>query len=93
MLKHGASKVVIVPKQFRGFDYEQMIAGLRPSLPDLEHVVVIGGAGGNSFEKLLSEPKWEEAPDAEEILPVTVPARTTSCSLSTRRERQESRRG
>ena len=56
MLKHGASKVVIVPKQFRGFDYEQMIAGLKPSLPDLQHVIVVGGAGDNSFEKLLSNP-------------------------------------
>jgi cyclohexanecarboxylate-CoA ligase len=68
MLKHGASKVVIVPKQFRGFDYEQMIAGLKPSLPDLQHVIVVGGAGDNSFEKLLSEPKWEDAPDAKDIL-------------------------
>ena len=68
MLKHGASKVVIVPKQFRGFDHEQMIAGLKPSLPDLQHVIVVGGAGDNSFEKLLSEPKWEDAPDAKDIL-------------------------
>lgn len=68
MLRHGASKVVIVPKIFRGFDYEQMIAGLKPSLPDLQHTVVVGGAGNNSFEKLLSEPKWEEAPDASDIL-------------------------
>jgi cyclohexanecarboxylate-CoA ligase len=68
MLKHGASKIVIVPKTFRGFDYEQMIAGLKPSLPDLQHVVVVGGAGDNSFDKLLSEPKWEQVPDAKDIL-------------------------
>ena len=68
MLKHGASNDVIVPKQFRGNDYEQMIAGLKQSLPDLQHVIVVGGAGDNSFEKLLSEPKWEDAPDATDIL-------------------------
>ena len=68
MLKHGCSKVVIVPKLFRGFDYEQMITGLKPSLPDLQHVVVVGGAGDNSFEKLLSEPIWERASDANDIL-------------------------
>jgi len=68
MLKHGESKVVIVPKQFRGFDHEQMIIGLRPNLPALQHIVVVGGAGDNSFEKLLSEPRWEEAADAKEIL-------------------------
>jgi cyclohexanecarboxylate-CoA ligase len=37
-------------------------------LPALQHMIVVGGAGDNSFEKLLSEPKWEEAPDAREIL-------------------------
>lgn len=68
MLKHAESKVVIVPRQFRGFDHEQMIAGLRPDLPALQHVVVVGGAGDNSFEKLLSGPKWEEASDASKIL-------------------------
>jgi cyclohexanecarboxylate-CoA ligase len=68
MLKHGCSKVVIVPKLFRGFDYEQMITSLKPSLPDLQHVVVVGGAGDNSFEKLLSEPIWESASDANDIL-------------------------
>jgi cyclohexanecarboxylate-CoA ligase len=68
MLKHGESKIVIVPRQFRGFDYEQMVAALKPDLPALQHMIVVGGAGDNSFEKLLSEPKWEEAPDAREIL-------------------------
>jgi cyclohexanecarboxylate-CoA ligase len=68
MLKHGESKIVIVPRQFRGFDYEQMVAALKPDLPALQHMLVVGGAGDNSFEKLLSEPKWEEAPDAREIL-------------------------
>lgn len=68
MLKHCDSKVVIVPKKFRGFDHEQMIIGLRPNLPAVQHIVVVGGGGGNSFEKLLSEPRWEQAPDAKDIL-------------------------
>jgi cyclohexanecarboxylate-CoA ligase len=68
MLKHGGSKVFIVPKMFRGFDFEQMAAGLQPSLPDLQHVVVLGGEGANSFEALLSGPAWEDEPDAHEIL-------------------------
>ena len=38
MLKHGEAKVLIVPKTFRGFDFEQMVAGLRAGLPELEHV-------------------------------------------------------
>jgi cyclohexanecarboxylate-CoA ligase len=68
MLKHGAAKVLIVPKVFRNFDHEAMANGLRASLPELEHVVVVGGTGANSYEALLSEPAWENAPDAAQIL-------------------------
>jgi cyclohexanecarboxylate-CoA ligase len=68
MLKHGEAKLVIVPKVFRGFDHEQMLEGLRPSLPSLAHVVVVGGSGPNSFDALLSGPRWELEPDAHRIL-------------------------
>ncbi|WP_168417923.1 cyclohexanecarboxylate-CoA ligase [Acinetobacter towneri] len=53
MLKHTESKVFIVPKIFRKFDYEKLANQLQRNIPSLEHVVVIGGEGGNSFEKLL----------------------------------------
>jgi cyclohexanecarboxylate-CoA ligase len=68
MLKHGEAKVIIAPKVFRGFGYEQMIVGIQPNLPDLRHIVVVDGQGGNSFEALLSGPAWEQAPDAAAIL-------------------------
>ncbi len=68
MLKHGCAKIVVVPKRFRGFDYERMIDGIRSDLPDLRHVVVVGGGGDNDFERLLSDPQWEAAADAEAIL-------------------------
>ena len=68
MLKHGEAKVVIVPKVFRGFDFEAMATGLRASLPDLQHIVVVGGEGESSFEKLLSGPAWESEADAASIL-------------------------
>jgi len=68
MLKHGEAKVVIVPKSFRGFDYEQMVASLQPSLPELKRVVVVGGTGANSFGALLSGSAWEDEPGAREIL-------------------------
>lgn len=68
MLQHGEAKVLIVPKVFRGFDYEQMVTALQPSLPALQHIVVVGGSGANSFEALLSGPAWENEPDAREIL-------------------------
>ena len=68
MLAHGASKVFIVPKVFRGFDFEQMADGLKPSLPALQHIVVLGGGQTNSFHALLSGPAWENEPDAAAIL-------------------------
>jgi cyclohexanecarboxylate-CoA ligase len=68
MLKHGEAKVVIVPRLFRGFDYEQMVAALQPSLPELKHLVVVNGTGANSFDALLSGPAWENLPEARDIL-------------------------
>lgn len=73
MLSHSRSKVLIVPKLFRGFDFEQMADGLKPGLPDLQHVVVVGGETNgqpstNSFEALLSGPHWELESDAQDIL-------------------------
>ncbi len=68
MLKHGEAKVVIVPKLFRGFDYETMVTALQPGLPELKHLVVVDGTGANSFEALLSGPAWEKEADAQDIL-------------------------
>lgn len=68
MLKHGKSKVMIAPKTFRSFDYEKMVMDLKPTLPDLDHVVIVGGQEANSFEALLSGPDWEKETDAQEIL-------------------------
>ncbi len=68
MLKHGEAKVLIIPQNFRGFDYEKMVHDLQPSLPDLMHVVVVNGTGPNSFEALLSGPAWEQDSQAQAVL-------------------------
>lgn len=68
MLRHGEARVMIAPKTFRGFDFEAMLAALQPSLPDLRHLVVVGGSGANGFEALLSGPAWEKEADAQDIL-------------------------
>ncbi len=36
------ASVLIVPREFRGFDYLAMVEELRPRLPKLEHVFVVG---------------------------------------------------
>jgi cyclohexanecarboxylate-CoA ligase len=68
MLKHGEAKVLIIPQTFRGFDYEKMVNDLKPSLPDLQHIVVVNGTGSNSFDALLSGPAWENESNATQLL-------------------------
>ena len=53
MLNFGESKVFIVPKTFRNFDYAEMAQGMRANLPHLRHVVVVDGDGPDSFAALL----------------------------------------
>ena len=53
MLDFGESKVFIVAKQYKGFDYEAMARGMRSDLPFLQHLVVLNGEGADSFEALL----------------------------------------
>lgn len=68
MLAHGQSKVAIVPRQYRGFDFEAMLRALQPSMPHLAHVLAVGGDGPDSFEARLTGPAWEREPDAGRIL-------------------------
>lgn len=68
MLAHGRSKLAIVPRRFRGFDFEAMLHALQPGLPDLKHVLAVGGEGEDSFEARLTTPAWEREPDATRIL-------------------------
>jgi acyl-CoA synthetase (AMP-forming)/AMP-acid ligase II len=40
-LRHSGAKVSVVPGEFRGFDYPAMLADIRASAPDLEHVLTV----------------------------------------------------
>ncbi|MCL2829642.1 MAG: cyclohexanecarboxylate-CoA ligase [Betaproteobacteria bacterium] len=53
MLNFGESKVFVVPKRYRNFDYEGMARGMLPNLPHLKQLVVVDGDGPDSFENLL----------------------------------------
>jgi cyclohexanecarboxylate-CoA ligase len=55
ILRQAESQVVVVPGDFRGFDYPAMIADLRPGLPSLRHVVTVRPAGQAAlrFDELL----------------------------------------
>lgn len=68
MLRHGETKVFAVPRVFRGFDHEAMGRGLMAGLPDLRHLVVVGGEGPDAFDKALLDPALDaEVPAAREI--------------------------
>ncbi len=53
MVDFAESKILIVPKLFRGFDHEAMIDGMRDQLPKLKHLFAVGGEGASSFEDHL----------------------------------------
>lgn len=53
MLNFGESKVFVVPKSYRNFDYEGMARGMLPKLPHLRQLVIVNGDGPDSFENLL----------------------------------------
>lgn len=62
MVGLAKSKVIVVPGDFRGFDYVGMIERLRGQWPTLQHVLVVDGApgqGSSSFEDFMATP-WEE---------------------------------
>lgn len=59
MLGMAESKVLVVPQSFRKFNHGAMAHELKVSLPKLQHVLVIGSEGEDSFERVLLERAWE----------------------------------
>lgn len=53
MLGFAEAKAIVIPKVFRGHDFEVMLDGLKPELPKLQHIIVVDGEGDRSFEKLI----------------------------------------
>lgn len=64
MLGLTEARVLIVPREFRGFDYPSMASNLRARLAHIEHVFVVDGAEQEtSFEHVLLERRWEDEVD------------------------------
>ena len=69
MVGLAQSKVIVVPKEFRGFDYPAMVAGLRAEWPSLASVLVVDGDGSpgtTSWSDFMATP-WEEQRDPAEL--------------------------
>ncbi len=72
MVGLAGSKVIVVPSEFRGFDYVAMVDELRDGWPALEHVLVVDGKPGQgtqSWEDFMATP-WETRRDPGSLAPL-----------------------
>lgn len=68
MLGFAEARVLVVAQGFRGFNYPDMIRTIRPALPHLEHVLVVGGEDpATAFEQVLAGRAWETEVDAQAL--------------------------
>jgi acyl-CoA synthetase len=70
ILDDAQSEIVFIPHRIRGFDYVEMIAALRPSLPHLKHVICCAAEEDLpddvlSYEMLMANASTENAAVAE----------------------------
>ena len=63
MLAQAGSKVFIAPSSFRNFDHGRLALQLHEEIDGLDHVLLIDGEGGNSFEEVLLDADHEPLPD------------------------------
>jgi non-ribosomal peptide synthetase component E (peptide arylation enzyme) len=54
ILRFSESRAFVCPARFKGFDYVKMIGELRPGLPDLRAVCVLGSPSGGATSGLVS---------------------------------------
>ena len=61
ILGESRSKAIIIPDVFRGFNYVEMFQKLKPTLPHLQHIIVLGSQMSEdmiSLESLLVGPGY-----------------------------------
>ena len=65
ILSDARTRILFIPFEIRGFNYVEMIAGLRESLHDLEFVICCGGEGASAdvldFDTLMAEADFTQA--------------------------------
>ncbi len=62
ILEQAQSKAMIIPASFRGFSYVDMIKKLRPGLPSLKHIIVLGDQVESDMIDLESLMKGDGSP-------------------------------
>jgi cyclohexanecarboxylate-CoA ligase len=69
MLNLCESRVLVVPKTFRGRDHAGMVRAIRSRLPHLQHLVVLGDDGAEGFDATLLRPVGPARPDRRALHP------------------------
>jgi cyclohexanecarboxylate-CoA ligase len=90
ILRQSGASILVVPGDFRGCDYRELVAGLRPDLPALREVLVARAEATppmRSLDAFLATP-WERAPqtadrvgaaiDADDLLMLMYTSGTTA---------------
>ncbi len=68
MMGFAETRLAIVPRRYRGFDYPAMMEEVRGNLPGLDQVLVVGGpAAPDSFERELLQRRWEDELDGATV--------------------------
>ena len=78
------AKGVVIPYKFRDFDYYDMIQSIRPELPKLEHIFIVGDdvpKGCISLNKMMQEP-WEQKYSPEQLEKLFAETRMPSTEVS-----------
>ena len=78
------AKGVVIPYKFRDFDYYTMIQSIRPELPKLEHIFIVGDdvpEGCISLNKMMQEP-LEQKYSPEELERLFAKTRMPSTEVS-----------
>lgn len=67
MVGLAGSKLIVVSREFRGFDHVSLVESLKADWPALDHILVVGGPEAPaSWEVFMSTP-WEERRDPAEL--------------------------
>jgi len=67
MVELAGAKLIVVPREFRGFDHVALVESLKGDWENLEHVLVVGDHDHpGSWEVFMSTP-WEERRDPAEL--------------------------
>lgn len=90
LLRLTGAAGIVVPTEYRGFDYIKMVEQLRPNSPDLKHVIVAGEKtpeGFVSLKEMLNNPIEDKyppdyldqfKPDAKDVLCLLLTGGTTA---------------